>query len=135
MGDPVNLAVALIVVAVVSAWLTYEAWARQAARREVAESCTRCGQRTGAVGTGEVGGGRMCESCRAMTRRNYRAAFIFFASVGALFIVIASSLIAIDYGRTGTVSAATTLAVIAAGGALSVGTGLAIRHFGIKQVS
>jgi hypothetical protein len=135
MGDPVNVAVALVLVAVIGAWTTHHGWARQAARREVAESCTRCGHRTGAVGSAEIGGGPMCEDCRAMTRRNYRAGFLFFASLGALFILIALLLAGFDYGLRGTVEQAATLVRIAAVGALSVGMGLAIRHYGIKRVS
>jgi hypothetical protein len=135
MEDPVHIAVFLIWVAIIGAWVTHQAWARQAVGREVAESCVRCGHRTGALGYAEIGGGHMCEACRAVTRRNYRAGFLFFASLGALFIAIAPLLMAVDYRRFGTVKAAKTLVFVAAVGVLSVGMGFAIRHYGIKRVS
>ena len=134
MTDWVNFAAGLVWVAVIGAWLTYQAWARKAERRQLTHSCVRCGRAPETVVAGAAGG-HMCEQCRALTRRNYRAGYLFFVSVGALFVLFAPILLVLTYRRFGTLETAKTLVLVAGVGALSAGMGLAIRRYGMKRLS
>jgi hypothetical protein len=74
----------------------------------------------------------MCEQCWTTTVRNYRAGFLFFASLAGLFILIAPFIVATEYRRFGGRSALEALAILLVVAGLAGTMGLGIRYFGSR---
>ncbi len=70
----------------------------------------------------------MCRPCRATTRRNYRAGYLFFAFLAGLFLVLTPIVVASEYQRVGGTSAVQALTLLLAMAGINAGVGLALRH-------
>lgn len=125
MDDPAAVVGALIWTAVIGAWAAHLAWGRSARARRAAGSCTRCGAGDERLGSPQP---EMCRPCRATTRRNYRAGYMFFACLAGLFLVLTPIAVTSEYRRVGGTSAIQALALLLAMVGINAGVGLALRH-------
>ncbi len=90
-----------------------------------AGACTRCGAGDERLGSPEP---EMCRPCRATTRRNYRAGYLFFGLLAGLFLVLTPIVVATEYRRVGGTSAVEALTLLLAMVGVNAGVALALRH-------
>ena len=131
MPDLPQIVAGLVWAGLIGSWLVYQ---RSAARARVSPgqgACARCGVAIDPPPLlSATGRSELCSSCFSVTKRNYRAASLFFLGLSVFVVALGPVVVIADYRRFGVGSAAKAAALLFGGTLLTGVPGWFLRRLG-----